>query len=218
MRTDAPHVLRGLVWCAGCRRNLTPDTRKMRGGQPRKPVYYCRGHHADGICEARASVHADQLEALVEEHFWTVARDRVIKSGKSEGNELIEAQKKAEEATAERIAFRDNESLKALGDDYTEGLRNRKDREDAAYAHLGEVKARNEHPELGDLKTLESVWPELVPAEKRKLISTVVGGIVLRKGQEPLAERVLIFARGTEPTGGLATRGNRIPVTPFALD
>jgi DNA invertase Pin-like site-specific DNA recombinase len=218
MRSDAPHVLRGLVWCAGCRRNLTPDTRKMRGGQPRKPVYTCRGHHADGICEERAAAHAELLEPVVEEAFWTMAQGRVIHSGEATSNELQAAQEKADAATAERVAFRDNESLQALGDDYTEGLRSRKDREDAAYVHLGEVKARHEHPDLGNLTTLRTIWPELIAPEKRKLIAAVIGAVVLRKGSEPVADRVLIFARGTEPTGELATRGSRIPVAVFPFD
>lgn len=57
-----PHLLSGLVRCAGCRYSMS-----VGRGPNGERMYRCRRHHASGTCPASASVMADAIEAHVEE-------------------------------------------------------------------------------------------------------------------------------------------------------
>lgn len=211
-----PALLSGLVRCAGCRHSLKPDKTTLRSGD-RVRSYRCRGNHAAGQCEARATVLGSVIEPWVEERFLAWAGKLAAESSE-QADDLAELEQQVRDVEVELAAFRDDERIVgALGSDlFVEGLRKRADAVEQAHGELAEHRVRQQ-PTAISLAEVGNVWPTLNIAERRALLVASIDCIFLRNVRQanvPIAERAIIFWRGQAPDG-LPRRGRRVPLRPF---
>jgi len=206
-RSEDPALLAGLLRCAGCRYLMKPDKMTLRNGD-RVRLYRCRGEHAAGTCQARASVLGRVVEPFVEREFLQAAG--TLSATPSVGS--AGAERALAEAEAELAAYRDDERIVGvLGrDGFLEGLQARARALDQARRELADVAV----PGVPARAELEKLWPELSVAERQKLMGSVLDAVVLRRGREPIERRALVLARGEAPSD-LPRRGRRVALAPF---
>ena len=214
-RGNDPALLAGLLRCAGCRHLLKPDQVKNRRGEVVRQ-YRCRGKHSSGTCDHRAAVLASVIEPFVIERF---LREADV-AAEVQGRDLSIWEARRDRAHSELLAFRDNESIAALGDVYTQGLVARTQAYREAERELEAERAKLRPDGLPDAMTLQGLWPELTVKDRRELIASVFDCIVLRSvGQRnvPIAGRTILVAKGEAPVD-LPRRGRRVPLAPWPDD
>lgn len=197
--------LAGLLRCAGCRMAMHLTTAGHTGREQR--VYRCQGKSSQGRCPSRAVISAEQLEPLLEEHFFHVSGRR------SEGvgvKHLSLCERKADQAEADLTAYRDNPRLlRALGEERFEaGIIRRTRRLELALLQLAAARRETEEPDLGNPAALEGRWLELSVDERRELIGCAIDCVFVRGQGGPVTERVHVCLRGQEPVD-LRRRGGR---------
>jgi hypothetical protein len=208
-----PALLAGLLRCAGCRYLMKPDTMRARDGESLR-LYRCRGEHAGGTCAARASTLGRVIEPFVVDAFFDMVRVASIGPA-ARGRDLDELEAAVVAADAELVAFRDSESLTALGDVYVDGVKVRADRLARAERALADARAEFDTPEVPDIDTLEAVWDELPVEDRRRLLLAGMDTVMLRSGRTlAVPDRVHVFWRGEAPDD-LPRRGKRPAVVPF---
>jgi site-specific DNA recombinase len=197
--------LAGLLRCAGCRMAMHLTTSGHTGREQR--VYRCQGKSSQGPCPSRGVIPAEELEPLLEEHFFLLSgRHRQAKGT----NRLALCQRKADEAEADLAAYRDNPRLlRTLGEErFTAGLTSRTRRLDRTLLELAAARRATEDLGLDDRPALEMRWPELSVDERRELIGRAIDCVFVRDQSGPVIERVHICLRGEEPVD-LPRRGGR---------
>jgi DNA invertase Pin-like site-specific DNA recombinase len=215
-RSDEPGLLTGLLRCAGCRYLMKPDKMTLRDGT-RARIYRCRGEHAAGICKARASTLGHVIEPHVEALLFEIGEE-ISAEGERVGLELGPLEEALDEAERDLAAFRDDERIsKALGiDRYVEGLEKRAAAVKLAHRSLAQARLRAAPAGVPLAANLGDIWPDLAVVERQKLLGAAFDSIFLRRGRQPIEERVVVFQRGEGPAD-LPRRGKRVPLRPLDL-
>jgi hypothetical protein len=208
-------LLAGVLRCAGCSYVLKPDTQKARDGSKLR-LYRCRGERAGGRCPAPASVLGSVIEPHIIDAFF-----RGVGGMRAEASTLTDELRTAENAfrraDLEVAAFRDNESLADLGDDYVNGLRARVGRRDDALEALEAARARAGIADLPEAAELEAVWPNLDVADRRHLLQAGLDAVFIRRGRVPIDQRTHLLWRGEGPAD-LPGPGRRLGLRSFVWD
>lgn len=212
---NEPALLAGLLRCAGCRYLMKPDRMKDRGGGEQLRLYRCRGEHAAGTCTDRAATLGRVIEPFVVNAFFDRARVLQVESS-ARGTDLGDLEQRVVAAEAELVAFRDNESLAALGDVYVDGLHVRAQRLRDAERALQDARDDLEQPDMPDLEALEEVWDEMPTTDRQKWLGAGIRAVMLRSGRSlPIEDRVVVLWNDGPAPDDLPRRGKRFPLRPF---
>jgi site-specific DNA recombinase len=205
-------MLGGLARCGGCGHTLkiTGNTHKATG--ERYPVYYCTGRYASGLCPARASEAAANLDHYVEQQVLeAIADDGGPIARAIEASEQVEqAVRAVADAEHELDVYINNPTLiTVIGEArFLEGAIVRQQFLDEARAELARVRAESTiAEELAEAGLLEA-WPELTIEQKRRLMHGLLDQVIVTradgrgKQREPINERTEIILRGGQPLEG----------------
>jgi hypothetical protein len=173
----------GIVECATCHSRMSVRTSRARTGV--EHFYY---RCADPICESPAGVNALEIEALVLEKTKQEAAGLV---GTASLDRELEDARVAREAAEEKL---DNAVLSFVGIDSP------KTREVLLELQSTRDAAISEHERLLALSapalTVSPDDLESAPLEiKRELIVSLIDRVVVRRGREPVVERVVVKAK-----------------------
>ncbi|QEC49651.1 recombinase family protein [Baekduia soli] len=201
-RRAEPHLLTGMVRCAGCRYTLKADTQKTRDGGKMR-IYRCRGKQSGGVCDARAGVTAKLLDEYVVDAFFARFGE-ITATGRATNAELDAAETALTQAEVALVAYRDDDRILAtLGNDrFVAGLQARVRAVEDAAAAVDELRGLKRLDGVPDVAVLRDVWQELPVAERRHLLRSVLDVVILRKARprtQPVADRALILFGGEAP-------------------
>lgn len=208
-------LLSGIVRCAGCSYILKADTMKDRDGS-RLRLYRCRGERPGGKCPAPASVLGRVIEPHVTDEFFAGVGGMRAEATAATA-ELQAAEAARDKTQRELEAWRDNESLTDLGDEYVKGLRVRVERRDEAADALEAIRARAGVAELPEATELEAIWPDLDVSERRHLLQAGLDAVFVRTGRGPIDQRSRVLWRGEGPAE-LPGPGRRLALRSFVWD
>jgi hypothetical protein len=220
-----------LLFCARRPRPRRPTTAPgPRGsasrdhkGRPNPPHYYCKGHHADGPCPARASARHTVVDPYIEAQLLAAFGDEgPLAEARTRHDRLEEALRELEAARYALSQYVSNTTLiETVGIDvFTTGAEAHQQQVDLAEMALAEAKTQQEAVgELMDGNLLQA-WTsgELTPLERRTIVGKMIDRVVLFPSKRPgkrsgkdIGDRVQIILRGNEllsptttPTGSLA--------------
>jgi DNA invertase Pin-like site-specific DNA recombinase len=182
-------LLGGLVRCAGCSRRASSTFRNGRR------YYSCRRYHAGGDCPEPASISAPLIEPYVVAALFDHARELAYSS--SERTAAIEgAEKRLEAAEAELALYQETVRLSEVGAAHFEtGMRSRVAEVEEARRTLATQRLATPRVLPG---TLGDLWPTLSVAERRQVLRSAFSVIWIRRGRNPVPERVRLIAAGFE--------------------
>ena len=213
-RSNEPALLAGLLRCAGCRYVMKPDRMKLRNGENVR-MYRCRGEHAAGKCDDRASALGTVIEPYVEDLFFEHAGERVA-TAEQRDLDVDRCERDLAEADAQLAAYRDDERiLGVLGTErYVEGLRVRVAAAETAASAFAELQGARDRSLPGRAE-LSALWPELAVNERQRLLGSFIDAIFLRSGKRLSIDcRALVLWRGQAPDD-LPARGRRVALRRF---
>jgi hypothetical protein len=183
-------MLAGLLRCSSCRYVMTVG---FAAGTWR---YRCTR------CEHRAGAQATHVEPLVTAAFLERFGVEPVKPGTDTAGLESEADLEAavEDAAAELAAYVEN--MRATDQGYRAGYDKRADDLNTARRRLSEF-----------VRTLPAMvtpssWAGMTIEQRRQLLHDGISAVFVRKGREPVAERVRVVW-ADEPTVELPKRGNR---------
>jgi site-specific DNA recombinase len=204
-------LLAGLLRCAGCRHTLKPDRMTARGETLR--IYRCRGEHSSGVCPDRSAVLGRVIEPWVERHFFARA-DWLQQTAALLSQTTADLERLVDDVRAELIAYRDNESIAALGEVYVDGMRVRAERVAEADRELSEARGTVVLPDVGEVE-LRAVYDDSPVVVRQKYLRAAIGAVMLRSGRSlPIDDRALILWADETPDD-LPRRGKRFPLRSF---
>jgi hypothetical protein len=211
-RGENPQLLAGLLRCAGCRYSMKSYA---RGGNR---VFACHGKHPAGECREPAYISTSTgINEWVRDEFFA-ALGRLEMKPVFDTTERDAAEQRLKKAEAALTLFRDDpEVIDTLGaGGFVDGLRKRKEELDKAYSALAELEDRAPLPAGIPALELREVWDELSVGEQRRMLSTVIDAVFVRRGRSrhsPLEGFVHICLRGEAPAGmpRRGVRGNGAP-------
>jgi hypothetical protein len=131
--------------------------------------------------------------------------------------ELVEAERAHDRAQREVDAWRDNESLADLGEDYVKGLKARVARRDRALDDLDQARTQAGVANLPEATDLEAAWDDLGIADQRHLLASGLDGVFIRCGRMPIAERTRILWKGEGPSD-LPGPGRKLGLRSYVWD
>jgi DNA invertase Pin-like site-specific DNA recombinase len=209
--TVQPTPIGGLVRCAGCSLALNSGTTTTTAGHHR--AYHCPTASGSGNCPAPARIRGWELEHLMEEAFFTVARQQRPVRPDARATRML---RQAEQALTD---YRDHPTLLSrLGPTrFAAGLDVRLARVQR-YA-LAVADDRSRVAARGDARPAEEwerAWPTMPVTARRDAIASVLDCGFARRGSGPLAERFWACPRGEGPHDLVARL--RIARTPIAFD
>lgn len=184
--------LSGLLRCAACSMAM----HQSNSSDQEMRIYRCEGNSSQGRCPARAVIHADELEPLIEEHFFYLLPRRPRPAPRR----LATCEQNVEEAEKDLAAYRDNPKLlRTLGEErFSAGLARRTARLERALLQLAAARRADEDQQL-DAAQLEGRWSELSIDERRQLMALVIDCLFIRGQSGPATERVHVCLHGEEP-------------------
>lgn len=196
-------LLAGLVRCAGCRYMAKTDQMRDRDGQSIR-LYRCRGDHASGKCEHRASSLGRVLEPLVERLFLAaLGPDGPLAKASASSLETDTAEQAVQKAETELNSYLEAVEASTVGvERYRKGLQQRQGALDEANAKLAKLRSQQPATELLNARLVD-VWPTLTTAEKRTLLGAGIDAVMLRQGEsksDPIENRVKLLWRGEAPS------------------
>jgi site-specific DNA recombinase len=211
-------LLSGLCRCAGCRYALKTDQMRGRDGKSIR-LYRCRGDHASGKCEHRASSLGRVLEPYVEAQFLAaLGPDGPLAKATASSLETETAEQAVQKAETELSSYLEAVEASSVGvERYRKGLQQRQGALDEANAKLAKLRSQQPATELLNARLVD-VWPTLTTAEKRTLLSAGIDAVMLRQGESksaPIESRVKILWRGEAPSD-FPRRGYRPELTGYA--
>lgn len=213
-RGQTSHVLNGLIRCAGCSRLMSGRGYKQKG-QPRVAQYQCQVHHSAGDCEAPANVNESIVLPYIEQAFFDYIGDVSVES-RAESTELAQALEDQRLAETTLSSYRDDLSLQAtLGmESFKAGLRVRQQALVQAMQVVAQARQAAVGIELPPVEHLTSVWNELSPSERQRLLASAIDVIYVRRsgsGRRDIETRVKILWRG-ENVHALSGPGRSVPL------
>ncbi|HXQ30124.1 MAG TPA: recombinase family protein [Gemmatimonadales bacterium] len=178
-------LLAGIVRCAGCRYVMRP--RRETRGDKVIPGYVCAKHHGSGECQAPTAIAAHLIDPLVMERLITITRQT------EDGGELQEARRTLQLAEDRLRAFT------AKIDDFSEMVGETACRAEAddRRGAVEKAQAAVEHV----LRTRKQPLPAfdgLGDDDMREAVRGCLDSVYVRKGSEPVPERVILFERGED--------------------
>jgi DNA invertase Pin-like site-specific DNA recombinase len=200
-----PTLVIGLVRCASCGLAMQGIWRANGSGTYRD--YRCPGISSGGRCLCRARARGWELEHLIEEAFFTLARQQ-SRTAAATNPKLIA---KLTGAQTDLAVYRDHPGLlPRLGAARFEaGIQARVDRvEHAALAVAADrtrLSARRDLRRSAD--SWERRWPALTIDERRHAVAQLIECVFIRRGAEPLVDRIWFCPRGITPQP-LPSRGH----------
>lgn len=206
--TKGKQLLAGVARCAGCSYVMMARPQPAaKGGL----VYDCVKHTGAGTCPAPTSITVRKLDAYVVEQTVEMLRGMRAESA-TDTSELRAAERTLELAEAEVGAFVAKES--ALGEFFAAGLQPRTEAVAARRAELVEIRSRVGRADLPDSAELEETLPLMTPEQLRRLVTSVVGAVFVRRGRvrAPAVERARVVALDDLGAIELPRRGNTNPV------
>jgi DNA invertase Pin-like site-specific DNA recombinase len=197
--------LAGLVRCASCRMAMHQTRGRLYGATIR--LYRCPGKSSQGPCPARAVIKADQLEPLLDEHFFYLLRRR---NNGAAVKRTASCQRAVKEAEADLAAYRDNPRLlRTLGEErFQDGLQFRVKRVEKSLLELAAVRRTAEEHGLGNPTELETEWKKMSTEQRRERLDRLIDCVFVCGQGGSTTERVHVCLRGEEPVD-LPTRGGR---------
>jgi hypothetical protein len=162
---------------------------------------------------APATITSSLLEPYLEDVFLELLDHRPSAARST----LHAAEHAAAKAEAALVAYRDNDrALAALGPErFAAGLEKRHDKLARALRALARARQRTHAPQLPPRRELEDRWPHMTVAERRDTLRHVIDCVFVRRGRNPVHERVVICRRGETPDD-LPRRGDHhAPVRPL---
>lgn len=180
--TRGAALLSGVIRCAGCGRLMVPTTRS--GAR----AYRCRRHHARGECPEPCHV-GEWVEAYVEGIAAQLMRGRGYKA--AQVNRRVD-QAEAELDAAE--AARDDFAAATVGmsrEDIGAGMRAHAENVRAARRALAEARAAA--VPIPGVRSWGEAWESLSVEQRRHVLRSGLGAVVVRKGSgvDPARVRVL---------------------------
>jgi site-specific DNA recombinase len=185
-------LLTGLLRCASCNRRLVPwrtSKANTRGGKPR---YRCDAT----ACEARASVRADLVEALVVDE---AMRQSMVLAASADVPDLAVLETALDDAARRFEQVQTPEAQDALGEAWAATAKERREARDAAAAALGAARAEAGVSVEGRTLSLGQVWDDLSPEGQREALAWHFDAIHVHKvgrGEDP---RLSFTVRATRP-------------------
>jgi DNA invertase Pin-like site-specific DNA recombinase len=177
-------LLSGIVRCAGCRYTMRA-AHEARADGSEAPYYICTKHHGGGVCKAPASIMAHLLDPLLLERL-------LVLSWEDTGQELGDARRVLQLADDRMREFLANDELRQIVGDaayLTEAQKRRSSVDDAQSAIEAILRTRKQPVPASDDMTEEQM---------REYVRSSLDSVYVRKGKEPVAERVLVFDRGED--------------------
>jgi DNA invertase Pin-like site-specific DNA recombinase len=184
-------MLKSLVRCAGCGAAMLVRVETKDS----KAAYYCRGSNIGG-CSNRAYAKLAPLDAYVDGLIAeALDAENVVAEAHERNDRLEEATSVLAQAEAEYAKLKSDTSLlAALGEDAAEVVANAKARVDLA--RIERANAANAAGMLDGFNgSLRDFWPSASKSEKREILHGLIGEVRVRKGREPLPERVTLLDR-----------------------
>jgi DNA invertase Pin-like site-specific DNA recombinase len=176
--TTRDRLLPGLARCAGCGRTLKVVRRKRTDGSY-VVAYYCK-NAASEPCAARAYVHADELDAFIEEWFAaaleTVPRMIDVVAA---GRDLEAAQGNQAQAEAQLNAYIENASALDAAR-FQRGIATREARLESAQEQVRQLSARLTRIPVGG--ALSALWTQFDALERRDVLAGFVDRIDVSHG------------------------------------
>jgi DNA invertase Pin-like site-specific DNA recombinase len=233
-------VLGGLLRCAGCGYLMKADKMTDPRSGERVRIYRCRGDHAAGKCEARASVMGRVIEPFVAEALLASGRFtlQVVFADEVDSEALLREVEVARSDFDEYVA---SDLAGVIGAArFREEVERRKARLDEAKAALAAAGAatadeiERETDGKDTVRGARALWyghhpdDSIVPVElrgqpllsteqRRQILSSLFDVIVVGRGRMSIAERTRLFWRGEGPKD-LPGRGKRVGLRPIAVD
>lgn len=202
-------LLGGIARCSSCGRGLVRKSKRPESG--RRNSYDCPSPARH--CAERAHIGEAELDSWLEEELlaWAgAAAEEPIELELEPAGDRLEAEERL--AASERLLASYVASLEVQELDqelFEAGLASRRQ---LVELRRQELEAIGEASELEVIRTtLREVWPELELAERRRLIRTVLAGVIVRRTPRigaPASERAeLAFL----PSSGEAPLGEELP-------
>jgi site-specific DNA recombinase len=178
-------LLSGVIRYAGCGRMMVPTT---RGGAR---AYRCRRHHERGECPEPCHV-GEWIEAHVESVVSELMKGRGYKA--TQVNRRVEqAERKLEAAEGARDDF----AAATVGmsrEDIGAGMRAHAENVRSARRALAEARAAA--VPVPQVKTWGAAWESLSVEQRRHVLRSGLGAVIVRKGRGPDLDRVRILEPG----------------------
>lgn len=169
----------GLTRCTGCRRSMS----RSNG------YYRCkRDHGAAGVCQSPAWARVADADELVERSVLVHLSKRLRIEAREGTDSVKKATEAADRAEAELQAFQQVVDMAEVDPDYVvSGLKARVEAVEATRRELASIRAAKKPQVAEDIR---GIWPTLTVEEKQSVIRGAVEVIWVKRGDEPLAERM----------------------------
>jgi site-specific DNA recombinase len=219
-RADEPALLGGLLRCAGCRYVMASRVVKLADGTLVRD-FRCRCQAGTAHdCEAPAAVRSSSgIDDLVTEAFFAKVGELHAYAHANGGDlRALEAEATRARAALDEYAADSRVQAAIEMDAYVSGLEARRHAYEEAQRGLDEARDQSQPLPFGDdAGDLRARWPELSIAERRRLLALAFDCIFVRRGREPIAERLFACWRGEAPD--LPSQGRRdFRPRPFAFE
>jgi hypothetical protein len=203
-----PHLLSGVLRCAGCRHRLMPTHGNGLWS------YHCRRHFATGDCGSGASILATVIEPFVEEEFFiAVGRSEPRRRAAERAIRGLEAKHAA--SSRALTAYRDNPRIiEQIGNEaFADGLGIRQRRVDRAAGGL-ETALDIARTAPRPSREWRDVWPHLTVLERRNALLEQFDCVFVRHGRGP-ARKTYFCLRGKSPTDLPSSGRTDYKIKPF---
>lgn len=211
---ETRHALNGIIRCAGCARLMSGRGYKQKG-QPRVAQYQCQVNHTAGQCPAPANVNESLVLPFVEAAFFDYVGE-ISAESRVESAELTQALSNLSSAQAALVEYRDDVTLQTVigMGSFKDGLQVRQQAVNNATDALERAKRVAGGVDLPSRERLADMWPDLRPAERRRLLASAIDVVYVRRsgsGRRNIGERVKIVWHG-ENIHALSGPGRSAPI------
>ena len=151
--------------------------------------YRCkRDHGAAGVCESPAWARVSDADELVERSVLVHLSKRLRIEAREGTDSVKKATEAADRAEAELQAFQQVVDMAEVDRDYVvSGLKARVEAVEATRRELASIRAAKKPQVAEDIR---GIWPTLTVEEKQSVIRGAVEVIWVKRGDEPLAQRM----------------------------
>jgi site-specific DNA recombinase len=209
-RATEPGLLNGLLRCAGCRYVMSSRIVALADGTlVRDYRCRCQAGLAHTCVEPAAVRTSSGIDELIVESFFRKLGE-LHANARAAGSDLRALEVDVASARAALDEYASDARIQAaIGiDAYVSGLEARQRAYEDAQHALDAARDSSQPLPLGeDVGDLHARWHELTLEERRRLLAGVIDCIFVRRGREPITERLLVCWRGEAPD--LPAQGRR---------
>ncbi len=203
-------VLVGLLRCGGCGRSMGVTMPRHTGSGGSR--YRCGGTIRTPVpCERPAAARAEELEPLVEELIFKLARSN---TPAGTDRRVLEAEARVDAAKEALQSYRDDPSLqRRLGmSSFGAGLAKRQELLERELLDLAMARRATQKPRV-ELTELERRWPAMSVHQRREVHKELIDCVVVEAGEWYVIERAWYCRRGRGPEA-TALREDPVPFDP----